>query len=499
MIKVVSVDNIKKSDKLTIESGVSGIELMSRAAKGICEAVKWRGKIAIVCGGGNNGGDGYALALILKNNGHDCEVFQVSTKLTPDSQYYYNQCLLNSIKVHPFTEDLSFEDYDMVADCILGTGFKGKMRGLAAVAAEKINGAKYVVAADINSGLDGDSGRAEIAVKSDITVSIGYYKPGHFLNDAKDYIGKLKNADIGIKLCDKPYYLMEEKDFAPIFSQRKQNTHKGSFGKAALMGGSLNYSGAVKLANLSLSALKAGCGLCSLIVPRCIAASVMPYILESTLFAMPCDGNNMLFDKQALEKALQGVKALGLGMGWGESPRHEKILEFVLSSYDIPIVIDADGINALAKSDLRAFRAKKAKVIITPHIKEFSRISRKTIEEININPIEAAKDFALEHDIIVLLKGASTIITDGKDVYITNTGNAGMAKGGSGDVLSGIITGINAFGGDNLLLNAAAGAFINGRAGDYAVKSKNQFSLTPSDTVSYIYKAINDIINQGEN
>ena len=117
-----------------------------------------------------------------------------------------------------------------------------------------------------------------------------------------------------------------------------------------------------------------------------------------------------------------------MGMGWGESPRHEKILEFVLSSYDIPIVIDADGINALAKSDLRAFRAKKAKVIITPHIKEFSRISRKTIEEININPIEAAKDFALEHDIIVLLKGASTIITDGKDVYITNTGNAGMAK-----------------------------------------------------------------------
>ena len=223
MIKVVSVDNIKKSDKLTIESGVSGIELMSRAAKGICEAVKWRGKIAIVCGGGNNGGDGYALALILKNNGHDCEVFQVSTKLTPDSQYYYNQCLLNSIKVHPFTEDLSFDDYDMVADCILGTGFKGKMRGLAAVAAEKINGAKYVVAADINSGLDGDSGRAEIAVKSDITVSIGYYKPGHFLNDAKDYIGKLKNADIGIKLCDKPYYLMEEKTLARFFPKKTKH------------------------------------------------------------------------------------------------------------------------------------------------------------------------------------------------------------------------------------------------------------------------------------
>ena len=198
----ISVEKMRESDAYTIENFVSGRELMFRAAMGIYNSATWKQKrVAIVCGSGNNGGDGYALAGILADHDVAVTIFRLGEKFSPDGSYYYRIAKIKDIEDELFSEETDFSDYDMIVDCILGTGFSGEPRGLAAKAIEKINEAgKYVVSADINSGLCGDTGNAILAVRSDLTVSIGYYKTGMFLGAAPEYIKELTNVDIGIKL-----------------------------------------------------------------------------------------------------------------------------------------------------------------------------------------------------------------------------------------------------------------------------------------------------------
>ncbi|MBQ3291190.1 MAG: NAD(P)H-hydrate epimerase [Mogibacterium sp.] len=203
--KVVSVDQMRRSDAYTIEHFVPGKELMYRAAQGVFDSYDgWAGRsIAIVTGGGNNGGDGYALAGILKNQGIEPVVYRVSDKLSDDGLYYLEIATDLGVPVRNFDEETDFSGYDVIVDCILGTGFKGEVRGKAADAIKAINASDaYVISVDINSGMNGDTGEAHLAVMSDLTVSIGYYKQGLFKGDADKYIGKLTNVDIGIVLID---------------------------------------------------------------------------------------------------------------------------------------------------------------------------------------------------------------------------------------------------------------------------------------------------------
>ena len=186
MKQIVSVDLMRKSDFATIEGGISGRELMSRAAMGVYKSVNWYGRIGIVCGCGNNAGDGYALALILKENGIECDIILVNeNKFSPDGKYYYERCLDAKIPTLPL-EKCDLKSYYTIVDCIFGTGFKGSAVGTERLAIDRINeSGAYIVSVDINSGLNGDSGMCETAVKSDITVSIGSLKSGHFLGKAK--------------------------------------------------------------------------------------------------------------------------------------------------------------------------------------------------------------------------------------------------------------------------------------------------------------------------
>lgn len=497
MIKVISVDNMRKSDEFTIKNLASGRELMKRAAWGIFRATDWQGSIAIVSGSGNNGGDGFALALILAEKNIACHIYIIDEIKTADSLYYFNECKEKNIKISRFQDETNLSDYEIVVDCIFGTGFRGMPQGVAAQAINAINKAKRVISADINSGLNGDNGRAQLAVKSDLTVSIGYYKTGHFLFDAKDYIGELKNADIGISLYEKPFYLCEAQDFDLIFTKRKCNTHKGSYGKTVIIGGSIKYSGAVKLAYLSDAALRAGCGLSSVIIGKTLAEALIPHIIESTLFPVPDNGEGtMLFDEEEFKSALDGAASICVGMGWGQGEDYPKILEYILMNYNLPLVIDADGINTIAKMNTDTLKKTNCKVILTPHLKEFSRLSNYSIEEIMDRPVQIAKDYANRNNVILLLKGTTTIITDGEEVLLTDTGTPAMAKGGSGDVLSGIIAGINAFSKESILLNTAAAAYINGKAAEFACHEKNEYCALPSDTIHNIYKAINYIIEK---
>lgn len=207
---VVSVDNMRKSDAASIAKHSTSAELMHKAAMGIFNAVKFIGKVAIVCGKGNNGGDGYALACILCQNGITPTIYRVSDSFSKDGLYYYKSAISLGALEEPLSSAGNFTGYDIVVDCLLGTGFSGEIKGEILSAIEQINSSNaYVISADINSGINGDTGVADIAVNSDLTVSIGAFKTGLFLNDAPYFIGSMVNADIGIELINEEYKLID--------------------------------------------------------------------------------------------------------------------------------------------------------------------------------------------------------------------------------------------------------------------------------------------------
>lgn len=215
MENVISVKNMRESDDFTISTNTAtGKELMHRAAMGVFKNVSWHGSIAVVCGSGNNGGDGYALAEILWDKGFSPVIIRTSEKFSQDGLYYYKNCIKKGIGEFVWDEYTDFSQYNIIVDCILGTGFKGELDNNTLKLIEEINNSKaYVVSVDINSGLNGNNGLAfPIAVKSDLTVSIGYFKTGMFLNQASKYIKKLVNEDIGIKLKEKQYYLISAEE-----------------------------------------------------------------------------------------------------------------------------------------------------------------------------------------------------------------------------------------------------------------------------------------------
>lgn len=210
----ISVENMRESDRLTIERYVSGRTLMYRAALGVYRAVTWHGNIAIAVGGGNNGGDGYALACILKQNRQDCRIVRLSDKLTDDSAFFARKAAALGVPIEPYCEG-AFAQADMIADCLLGTGFQGELREPFLSAVKEINASKaQVVSVDINSGMNGDTGEAQIAVISDVTVTIGCVKRGMISQNASLYMKKLVIADIGIVTAKQEYKICPAEEYS---------------------------------------------------------------------------------------------------------------------------------------------------------------------------------------------------------------------------------------------------------------------------------------------
>lgn len=501
MINVASVENMKKSDLYTTENLVPATELMARAAKEIFDAVNeyggWKAPVAVVCGIGNNAGDGFAVAELLADAGIDCTIFLLSEKFTDSGKYYFERCQKKGVKI---SRELELDRFNTVLDCIFGMGFHGEVGEPYRSAIEKINASgAYVVSADINSGLCGDSGLpGGSCVRSDLTVAIGSFKSGHFLNSAKDMMKKKVSRDIGIKLLDEPAGLIEPSDIARLFVRDKNDSNKGDYGYVALIGGSAEYSGAAKLANLSLSAisaLRSGAGVAKLAVPGCIANAVMPYLLESTLFRLDDADGSYCFSRNTTERLLSHTRAAAVGMGMGRSVEVKRLLQYLLCEYSGRLIVDADGLNVLSELSLTGFRNASCRLILTPHLKEFERLSGKSIDEVRANPVSAAKEYARASGAIVLLKGPTTVVTDGETVYLVDRGCPGMATAGSGDVLSGILAGICGFvPDDELLLGVAAGAYLNGLAGELAEAEIPAVSMLSGDTAAHIPAAVKRII-----
>ena len=289
-----------------------------------------------------------------------------------------------------------------------------------------------------------------------------------------------------MKKIDNNTYEIENSDVKDLVKIRNIDSNKGDFGKTGIYGGSIEYSGALKLAYLSLSSLRSGCGISRVLVKKEVLPLLGPNILEQTLCVLP-DYDNNFYDK--LKESIKDLDSLAFGMGLGNDEHLKSILTFLIKNYTGNLIIDADGLNALSKMDLNILKEKKCNILLTPHLKEFSRLINKSLEEIKKDSLNLVKEFASTYKITVLLKGHTTIISNGSNTYLVTTGCPGMSTAGSGDVLSGILAGVLAYLPFNLL-TISTGVLINGIAGCLAEEDNIDISMIASDTINNIGNAI---------
>ena len=489
MIPIMSVEAMRKSDARTIAGGVPGLELMFRAGKAIFEQVDWKPPVAVVCGSGNNAGDGYVIAGLLQAAGIPCEVILLFDRYSEDGAYYLTECREAGVPVRMWESGMALAGFGTIVDCIFGTGFHGEVNGAAAEAIDRINeSSAYVVSVDINSGLNGDSGMAEKCVRSDLTVSVGSFQPGHFLNMAKDVMKAKANCDIGIRPVDEHMGLTEEADLYPLFRPRANNAHKGTYGYTALVGGSKKYSGAIRLAGMAGAAMRSGAGVVKLAVPDVLWPVVAPAVLESTVFPLADDGSEIVFDEKQFAELTGNVRTAAFGMGIGTGEGAAKALAWLLENYKGTLIVDADGLTLLSRMDTETIRRAACRLVLTPHIKEFSRLTGLEIPEILDSPAGYAEAYAKETGAVVLLKGPATVVTDGARTRIVDAGCPGMATAGSGDVLSGILAAAAAVA--EPLEAAAAAAYINGKAGELAQRHSGSVSMTAGDTAGCVGEVV---------
>lgn len=478
MERILSVAEMRAADEYTINTlGVSSDMLVERAGAAVAEEIARRfkgGRVLVCTGKGNNGKDGKVIAeLLVKLHG-----FSVST----------------------FSAEVGFfkifeKKFDIIVDCIFGTGLNREVTGRYKTAIEKINeSGAFIVSCDIPSGINGDTGRVMgAAVKANLTVAIQEYKLGHFLNEGIDYSGKVVARDIGISVwTENCANRITDKDAATLFPERARNTHKGLNGKIAVVGGSKKYSGSAILALNALTAYKTGAGYAAIAVPDCLFGVVAGVCPECIVNTLKTDGENILFDEKDFENLLK-CDAIAFGMGAGVSEEIYKALSYLAANYTGRLLIDADGLNTLAAYGKEILKDKKCEIVLTPHIGEFSRLTGKSTEEILSDPINSAKDFAKEYGVTVLLKNAVSVITDGNKTVINCTGDAGLAKGGSGDVLSGFAAGLLNRNEEPFFCVSVA-AYLFGRAGEIAAKEQNSYTITATDIIATIPKAINKVL-----
>ncbi len=489
--------------------GIPSITLMENAAQCVFEeAVKMLGAVegravVILCGTGKNGGDGLAVARRLYMHGARVTVFYIAdrTKCVPDTAEMERRLFAAGVSVGDFdardekTRSI-FLSADLIVDAMSGTGLRGGLRENAAETAKLINSSgRPVLAVDMPSGVNADTGGvAGEAVKADKTVTFTLRKPGQLLMPGRDYCGALSCVDIGVsrQAIDAGALQTEGMDDAFVssfFPKRRRDSHKGDYGKVFALCGSEGYTGAAFFA--AQSAVRTGSGLVSLGVARCVYPIIAAKSNEVMTFPLSDDNNGKL-SIHALEAAqvyIERADVCLIGPGLGRSEDVSALVRELTQSIPQPLVLDADGINAL-EGNIHVMSRRAGPLVLTPHDIEFQRLGGTVGPE---GRLEAAKRFAALHHCVLVLKGPSTIIAsfDGR-ARINTTGTPGMAKGGSGDVLAGMIASLI---GQRLepFDAASCAVFLHGRAGELCAREKGEYGMTPSDMLEAIPEAIRSL------
>lgn len=501
-MKLFTAAQSRELDRKTIEEhGVPSLQLMENAATALsdmAERIALSKTAAIFCGSGNNGGDGIAAARILAGRGFVVRAFLVGNrdKLSRDAAAMEQRLGACGIILEDYagtSDQLEFTaNSGVIIDAMLGTGLNNPVKGIYAEVIEIINALDVpVAAADIPSGISADTGAIlGSAVKADETVTFGFPKIGQFVEPGCVKVGKLTVADIGILedqeiFEDCKVFAYTDKNAKRVLTKRDPLTHKGSYGKIIIFGGSVGYTGAPYMA--AKAAVRSGAGLVFLGVPEDIYPIEAVKCTESMPFPLKSDSGKIDGTSSdtlaAVDEKLKNCTVCLAGPGMGRSARTEALVAHILKNSTIPVILDADGINALSENIDILDRAA-CPVVLTPHEAEFDRIGG----VISGDRIEAARSFAVEHNCYLVLKGhrSITAFPDGS-CYINTCGNAGMAKGGSGDVLAGIIA---ALCGQMPIEKAIpAAVYLHSHAGDIAAEKYGEYSMTPSDIISLLPEA----------
>ncbi len=473
---IVSGKESGRADKYTINDiGIPSLVLMERASLAVANLIEDNeyksSKMVAVCGIGNNGADGVAVARILLNKGYKVDVYVLGNIEKATEEFKEQVSIAKKLGVK-FTE--SIDNYDVYIDGIFGVGLSRNVEGVYKEIIEKINSYKKTVyAVDIPSGISADTGKIMgIAIKANYTVTFGKAKVGNIMYPGADNCGKLIISDIGISdIAYNDYYTYLEKEDLELLPKRANYSNKGTFGKVLIIAGSEDISGAALLS--SRAVFSTGAGMVKVMTHDNNASLIKEMLPEAMISSY-----NEKPDLDKLDADIPWCDVILAGPGMGISDNAKSILEKVLNS-DKKIVLDADALNNIAE-DENLKNSLNENVIITPHLMEMSRVLNKDISSIKDDIINTAIN-ARSLGSLVVLKDARTVTYTDK-VYINTTGNNGMATAGSGDVLAGIIAGLLAIGLSHELA-PPMGVFIHGLAGDMAAKRKSKSSLLAGDII----------------
>lgn len=518
-MKVVTAAQMRAMDSFTIDKiGIPGVVLMENAGRAVVDAIEDFFEsdeplvAAVFCGKGNNGGDGFVVARHMISRGHDAVVFLLAKINDLSGDALTNARIAQEIGIEirevPDRQSLSdllydSRDYHFIIDAIFGTGLTSAVKGHYLGAIDLINSSSLpVVAVDIPSGLSSDSGELlGPAVEADLTVTFAYPKIGLVMPPSSNYAGEVVVADISIpesaESDDLDTTLVTDEFILPLLLDRDPDSHKGTYGHVLGIAGSRGKTGAAAM--VGKSALLAGAGLVTMGVAESLTDTVDSMALETMTLPLP-ENVGHLSDKafEAIIESLSDKTSLAIGPGIGVSEETVKLVHRIVEEVTIPMVLDADAVNAFA-GEAGKLRSESTELVITPHPGELARLLEISTTEVQKDRIGIARKVAVENGIVVVLKGYRTVVADPSgEVFINLSGNAGMATAGSGDVLTGMIAAMLGRGDLATIEAVVLAVYLHGLAGDIAAVAVGQDSLNASHIMNHISLAFGSFEEEEE-
>ena len=502
MKHIVTSAQMYAAEKKAVSRGMDFSSLMEKAGNACADIIfdeyckEGAQKALVLCGKGKNGGDGFVIARALQEKGVDTTAALLcSEPLEGDQLANYNLLKTTCAQIVDCTGDINalnelVSEADIIIDALFGTGFRGALPAFLAEAAKAVNSSgKPLIAVDVPSGVNCDTCETQGEVfRAEMTIAISAYKPVHITKPYNIVCGKVKVADIGIidDDYDSDIFTLDNVDIKSLLPERKADSNKGTFGHALCVCGSYKMPGA---AYMSVSgALRTGAGLVTAAFPKSAYPALAVKLTEAIL--LPCDeSEGGTFSPDSLPALLDASKkatAALIGCGLGLCDDTVNLVSSFIKESVVPLVIDADGLNAVSGNP-GILRELKAPSVLTPHPGEMSRLTGKTIDEIIGSPVETAGEFAKEYNCTVVLKGANTVVCGegGKRVYVNCTGNSGLSKGGSGDLLAGMLVSLIAQG-MNPFDAACAAVFMHGDCADKLAEKLSKRGMLVSDMIAYL-------------
>lgn len=505
---VVTSNQMYQAECNAVKRGISFSQLMENAGQACAKIIKNHfyitkenpKKVLVLCGKGKNGGDGFVIARKMWEYGCDVTVMLACGEpKASDAIDMFSLVEAAGIDIIRYDNNLTIlkpyiESADLIVEAIFGTGFSGSLNQSLSVLAQAVNSANgSLVSIDVPAGADCDAASVKGTVfKADTTIAISAYKPIHIMKPCNKYCGRTVIADIGITKEDfrnidsVTCFSLNAQDIKNMLPKRKPVSNKGTYGHALCVCGSMRMTGAAYLA--VSGALRCGVGLVTAAFPQSAYAAIAPKLVEPLLLPLESnfEGTFAFSAKAGISEAVKRASAVLVGCGLGFNKDTTLLVHSLIKEINKPLIIDADGINALS-TNIDILKDAQAPVILTPHPGEMSRICGKSIAEIIENPIVTAYDFAQKYGVTVVLKGANTVVCshESNEIYINTTGNSGLARGGSGDLLAGMTVSLLAQGMSPFDASVCA-VYLHGLCADMVAEKTSMRGMLPSDVLNHL-------------